>query len=380
MNRLTGSLGIWLAALALLGLVAAAVRADEFEPGKGRRYTPAGSKSRATPKRAPTTPAAVPSVGTPASTATPFDIVEVASLRPLFARPPDPPPNAGTPEQAALGRRLFFEPKLSADHTLSCASCHEPERALTDNRPRARGSAGQRLAHNTPPLWNLAWQSHFFWDGSAMGLEAAIRQEIERVGGMDGTLQAAAHWLSQDATFLAAFQRAYQADLVARPELIASALAAYLRTLRSPPTRFDRWAAGDDRALAPEELAGLRIFAGKARCLECHRGWRFTDDAVHDTGLGSPGRKRSAIDGAETQATGFKTASLRELGWTAPYMHDGRFASLDDVLDHYTRRLDRRRKALAQPLRAPLTLDAAERADLIAFLGALSSERLPQIP
>lgn len=262
---------------------------------------------------------------------------------------------------------------------MSCATCHEPERAFTDGRARARGDKGQALPRNTPPLWNVGWQKRFYWDGRADSLEGQVKDAVEREGEMDGTLQAAALWLSQDAGYVAEFERTYRASVVQRPDLIANAIAAYERTLISPETRFDRWAAGDDRALSVEELAGLRIFAGKGRCLACHGGWRFTDDDVHDIGLGSRDRGAAALPGSRAAGRAFKTPSLREIDWTGPYMHDGSLMTLDAVLEHYTERLDRR-ASLAPELRAKLTLSPAERNDLVAFLRSLSSERVPRAP
>lgn len=341
----------------------------------GIRSSPQARRAQA-PSQVPNVIPA-PSIGDAGSTATPFDIVQLAALRPVFRRPSAPPPSSASRDEIALGERLFFEPKLSANHKMSCATCHEPDRASTDGRVTARGDKGQPLARNTPPLWNLAWQKRFYWDARVETLEAQVKDAIEREGEMDGTLQAAALWLSQDPSYVADFRRTYRADVLEQPDLIAKAIAAYERTLVSPLTRFDRWAAGDDRALSPEELAGFRIFTGKARCLACHGGWRFTDDDVHDIGLRSADRGAAALPDSKAAGRAFKTPSLREIDWTGPYMHDGSLMALDDVLDHYTRRLDRR-ASLAPELRTPLALSPAERSDLLAFLRTLSSERVPK--
>ena len=127
------------------------------------------------------------------------------------------------------------------------------------------------------------------------------------------------------------------------------------------------------------EIAGFRLFAGKARCLACHGGWRFTDDDFHDIGLRSPDRGRSALAGSQTAGRAFKTPSLRESSWTAPYMHDGSLPTFEAVIAHYTDRLERR-PTLAPELRTPIVLTAQERSDLAAFLRTLSSETLPRAP
>jgi cytochrome c peroxidase len=348
-----------------------AVRIDAPSPTQPAPRTQNPNSPLATPP--------IPTVGDTETTATPFDIVQLATLRPVFRRPTEPAPGSGNRDEIALGARLFAEQKLSSDHKMSCATCHDPDRAFTDGRVTARGNKGQALPRNTPPLWNLAWQKRFYWDARADRLEAQVKDAIEREGEMDGTLQAAALWLSQDPSYVADFQRVYRADVLQQPALITKAIAAYERTLVSPQTRFDRWAAGDDRALGPEELAGFRIFTGKGRCLACHGGWRFTDDDVHDIGLSSPDRGAAALPGSSAAGRAFKTPSLREIDWSGPYMHDGSLTTLDAVLDHYTRRLDRR-ASLAPELRAPLTLTQPERRDLIAFLRTLSSERRPRAP
>lgn len=332
-------------------------------------------------RREPAQTTVDPNVSAPATAPLPADDLasrNLDTLKRLFRRPAIAPLPASR-DEIALGARLFSNVQLSADHKMSCATCHDPTRALSDGRVVARGNKGQSLQRNTPALWNVAWQMQFYWDGRAPTLEAQARDAIERDGEMDGTLEAAALWLSRDQSYAGSFERVYRASVLADPALITRALAAYERSLVSPPTRFDRWIEGDTAALNANEIAGFRVFTGKARCLACHGGWRFSDDRFHDIGLRSPDRGRSALRGAQTAGRAFKTPSLRESAWTAPYMHDGRLATFEAVLDHYTNRLDRR-PSLAPELRAPMVLSAVERSDLIAFLRTLSSASVPQVP
>ena len=156
---------------------------------------------------------------------------------------------------------------------------------------------------------------------------------------------------------------------------LAKALAAFQRTLVSPETRFDRWVKGDDGALEPEELAGFSLFVGKAGCVAFHQGWRFTYEAFHDIGLPSAHKGRGPILGVRAADHAFKTPSLRERVWSAPYMHDGSLATLDAVLDHYDHGVIRR--ASLSPDLKRVVLTDPERAALLAFLASLSSENAP---
>jgi cytochrome c peroxidase len=156
-------------------------------------------------------------------------------------------------------------------------------------------------------------------------------------------------------------------------EAVVAALAAYLRSLISPPSRFDAWIGGDAAALGPAQVRGFRLFTGKAGCVLCHVGWRFTDDRFHDIGLPGNDPGRGAVPGGTPGLSAFKTPSLREIARTAPYMHDGSLPTLAAVVTHYSGGF-LRRPGLAPNLNRELRLSAREKADLIAFLRTLSSE------
>jgi cytochrome c peroxidase len=279
----------------------------------------------------------------------------------------------------ALGAELFRDKRLSADHKLSCASCHVPERGFIDGSKTARGKGGRPITRNTPALWDLSYATAFYWDGRSPTLDAQIVDAIERTEEMDSTVAAAVLWLSRDPEMVARFARAR------RPlngDTVVTAIATYQRSLASAPTRFDRWVAGDETALTPLEVQGFGVFTGPGRCLACHGGWRFTDERYHRIGLPSRDPGRAAVKGTLEAAGGvraFKTPSLREVRWTAPYMHDGSLATLKAVLDHYTSpRLAR--MGVAAELRQPLQLSTAERQALLGFLAAISSDRPPAAP
>jgi cytochrome c peroxidase len=307
------------------------------------------------------------------------DALPLSALKAIFRRPAGPPPypqdNPPTPEKIALGERLFHERRLSADGTIACASCHNPQHAYSDGRRRARGISGVDRPRHTPKLWNLAWSKSFYWDGRAPTLETQARVPIEHPDEMGFQLGAATERLKTGG-YSEAFAAAFPADPRVTADDLTKAIAAFVRTLVSPETRFDRWIEGDESALSAREIEGFRIFSGKGRCLGCHGGWRFTDDRFYDIGLASADAGRGGLAGTNAEPHSFKTPSLRELRWSAPYMHDGSLDTLEAVLRHYGGRLIKR-ASLAPELKRGIKLTPAERRDLLAFLLTLSSDRPP---
>jgi len=302
-----------------------------------------------------------------------------AAWRTLFQRQAEPPAPADNPLSAAkiaLGRQLFNDMRLSAGGRRSCASCHQPARSFSDGRPRARGLDGAPLARNTPALWNLAWSSRYFWDGRAPSLEAQVVMPIAAPDEMAGDWSTILDRLAADADLATAFAAAFPEAPGISQASIAKALASYVRSLVSPATRFDAWIAGTAGALTAAEVRGFRLFTGKAGCVLCHVGWRFTDDRFHDIGLPGNDAGRGAVGGGTPGLPAFKTPSLRELTHTAPYMHDGSLPSLAAVLKHYAGGF-RHRPSLAPNIKRGLKLSASERADLLQFLRTLSSDAAP---
>ena len=263
---------------------------------------------------------------------------------------------------------------------MSCATCHQGQLAFTDGQARHHGRDGRPLARHTPQLWNLGWSQTLFWDGRAKSLEAQAQGPIENPQEMAGDVAAAAQRLQADPATAAAFARAFPTRAGVDAASIVEALAAFERSLVSPVTRFDRWVGGDERALDADEQSGFALFTGKAACTACHSSWRFTDEAFHDIGLPDTGDLgRGAAINLPAANHGFKTASLRELAWTAPYMHDGSLATLDAVIDHYAGGVARR-PTLSADMPPVLALTSDERQQLLAFLGTLSSENPPRPP
>ena len=292
---------------------------------------------------------------------------------------PFPADNPFSEAKRALGEALFHDKRLSLDESLSCASCHERGKGFADGKAQGRGVPGRPLKRHTPTLWNLAWSSPVFWDGRARSLEEQVAGPIESPDEMAQPLISVVTRLAADAAMARAFAAAFPETPQVNALNLAKALATYERTFVSPPTRFDRWIAGDPQALTAGEVAGFRLFTGKAGCVKCHSGFAFTDYAFHDIGLPSEDRGRGAVLRLPVAEHAFKTPGLREIGRSAPYMHDGSLATLADVIRHYESGVVER-PTLSKDLTRKLRLTQAERADLIAFLGTLTSENEPALP
>lgn len=302
-------------------------------------------------------------------------------IRKTFARPaglPHPSDNVASPARIELGERLFREPRLSANGRISCATCHNPALGFTDGVPiSTAGATGERLRRHTPALWNLAWAPRLYWDGRATSLEDQAQYPMSHADEMASSPAGAAQQLAQDQGYREAFRIAYPESGGIDGDAVLKALAAYERTLVSPPTRFDQWLAGDADALKPEEQRGLALFLGKAQCANCHTGFAFTDYGFHDIGLPTNDLGRGAIVDVAAANHAFKTPGLRELAWTAPYMHDGSLPTLEDVVRHYEGG-GVLRSTRSHDMPRPFRLTEEERSDLVAFLESLSSDQPPK--
>ena len=293
----------------------------------------------------------------------------------LDAYMPVPPDNPLTPEKIALGGRLFADPLLSADRSISCATCHDPARAFTDGRPVAIGVFGRRGSRAAPALLNRGYGSVFFWDGRATTLEAQVLEPIENPNELGTSVDEAVARLSARPDYVAAFEQAF--GHAPRREDLSRALASFVRSIRAGATRVDRFVNGEAQALTDPERHGLRLFRGKGNCTACHIGPTFSDERFHNTGVawrtGSPADEgRFGVTGRSADRGAFKTPTLREIARTAPYMHDGAFNTLAEVIafydggGHANPHLD--------PELRPLRLTEEERRALESFLRALSGE------
>jgi len=292
-----------------------------------------------------------------------------------------PPDNPMTADKAALGRRLFFDARLSSDRSVSCATCHDPERAFADERTLAVGVFGRVGRRHSPSLINRGFGRAQFWDGRAATLEAQVLQPIADPNEMDLPLADAVKRLNEDDSYRASFQAIF--DRPISEDDLGRALATYLRTIRSGDAPYDRFVAGDTTALTAEQQLGLQVFRRKG-CIICHSEPTFTDEQFQNTGVawrpdpdGADGAGGSYQDDGrflvsklERDRGKFKTPTLREVARTAPYMHDGSLATLAEVVEFYDAGGRPNRNLF--PVIRPMRMTPEEKRALIAFLGSLS--------
>ena len=302
-------------------------------------------------------------------------------LYPLLA-PPLPPFNLQTPAKIELGKALFFDPRLSRDNTLSCASCHHPNLGFSDGRPASIGVGGKPGTRNAPSLYNVAYNKFLFWDGRAGSLEEQVLGPLQNPIEMGEALDHLVRELNSVPGYVEAFRKVFGTGVTV--DGIARAISAFERTILSNHSPFDRFMAGDDGALTPTAQNGIRVFNEKAKCVTCHNGPNFTDNQFHALGLpkkegvpDDPGRY--AVTRNEEEMETFKTPTLRNVAESAPYMHNGMFRTLEEVLDFYVKAEGR--PAHRHPLITPLTLlTEQDKKDLIEFLHALTGEPLNITP
>jgi cytochrome c peroxidase len=278
--------------------------------------------------------------------------------------------------KVALGRRLFFETRLSVTEHDSCASCHDPALSFTDGKPRAVGTLGDTLPRNAMALVNVAYNVSFGWTKPGLrSLEAQMREPLLNTHpvelGLAGHEESVAARLAADPTYAKAFSDAFPNDgAPATFDHAVKAIAAFERTLISGDSPFDRYVfQGDHAALSEPAKRGMALFFSPAvGCGSCHSGFNFTGTWRDDQG--DTGKPAFANNGTSTRP--MRVPTLRNVGLTAPYMHDGRFATLEAVLDHY---FSLGAEAIRYDARLPrVAIDMHQRADLIAFLSSLTDE------
>jgi cytochrome c peroxidase len=291
-----------------------------------------------------------------------------------------PADNPYSAERVELGRNLFFDPRLSSNGKVSCATCHPPERAFAGGEPPPRGVTGTPLRRRPPTLINRAYGRSQFLDGRAATLEAQISGPVSAPDEMGSTPTATAGAIAKIAGYAPLFETAF-GDREITYDRIAKAIATFERTILSGNSPYDRYVNGDKHALSPAAKKGLEIFMRTGECSECHKGPNFTDERFASLGIGPDGTPPdTGLEGIthKTRDEGkFKVPTLREVEHTGPYMHDGRFRTLDDVLEFYRKggqpgpHLDSRI--------ALFFLDAPAKANLLEFLKSLSGEGWQQI-
>ncbi len=324
---------------------------------------------------------------------------------PLAPLPPVPIPadNPQTPEKIALGKQLFWENRLSGDGSTPCVSCHLPALGWGDANQISRGYPGTKHWRNSQTVINSAYYNKLFWEGNATSLEAQAPAAAE--GGVAGngdrsTMEMRLRFIPE---YVESFRKVFGSEWPRMTQAYA-AIAAYQRTVVSDASKvpFDRYAKGDKKALTASQLAGMKVFNGKAGCIQCHNGPLASDQKFYDTGLPDfPGFKddplyqvthrwehyQKGVSEQKYRAADmdyglyfrtknpkdigkFRTPSLREVKYTGPYMHNGVFTTLAEVIEFYDQ--GGGKGTNKSPLLKPLNLSAQEKKDLVAFIEALS--------
>ena len=288
-----------------------------------------------------------------------------------FPLPQLPQDNPILISRVTLGSAIFHDTKLSKSGTLSCASCHHSDKAFTDGLAVSIGVEQRRGTRNAMPLFNLAWKDRFFWDGRAKSLREQVLMPIQDHAELDETLDNVVRKFTEDKSYAALFAKAFGKDEVTS-EKIALALEAFLLTLTSYDSRFDRAMSGKEE-LTDQEKRGFELFMTEydprtglkgADCFHCHGGALFSDHGFHNNGLGDSGK--------------FSTPSLRNIALTAPYMHDGRFATLEEVIAHYNSGIQPSVDLdpnLAKHPTGGIQLSKSDQQAIVAFLNTLTDPK-----
>ena len=290
----------------------------------------------------------------------------------LLPAVPVPADNPQTDAKVRLGAQLYFDTRLSADNTISCASCHDPRTGWANPHPTDTGIGGQVGGRNSGTVINSAYMRFQFWDGRESSLEGQALGPIHNPIEMGETLDNVVRKLNAIPGYQQQFQTVFGTNVTS--DGIAKAIAAFERSIVSAPSSYDRYVSGDGSAMNAAAVRGLRLFNGKGHCTPCHSGPEFSDQEFHNLGVGMDKAKPDLGRYDHTKNPGdrgrFKVPTLRNIAQTPPYLHDGSAKTLLDVIDVYNRggvpnpNLD--------PLVLPLRLTQGEKTDLVAFLEALT--------
>src|SRR6266550_7074217 len=300
------------------------------------------------------------------------------ALKALYRRPatiPFPKDNPYTPEKAALGKKLYFDTRISVTSAQSCASCHSPGFGWGDGLAVGVGHGMAKLGRHSPTIVNAAWGGIFMWDGRLANLEEQALGPIQSPGEMNMPIEKLMERLATIDEYKPLFAAAFP-GAGPSPKTLAEAIATYERTVVSDQAPFDLWIEGNEQAISDEAKRGFVIFNTKGQCSSCHEGWSFTNDGFQDIGLPSSdvGRGQFLPDIIKMKHA-FKTPGLREITRRSPYMHDGSIATLEQVVEHYNH------GGVERPSRSdlvkPLGLTPQEQSELVAFLKTLSSNLDP---
>lgn len=313
----------------------------------------------------------------------------------LAALPPSPfAADSSLAAKVELGKLLFFDPRLSGSNQISCATCHEPELGWTNGRTTGIGHDHSLGERNVPSLFNVWQYKSFFWDGRVKSLEQQVLAPLSNDIEMHELPGALGEELARISEYKNRFRQVFGGNMI-ELEQIAEALATYEKTITSRKTNFDAFMTGKHNAMNDQQVFGMHIFRTKARCMNCHNGPFFTDNGFHNIGLTYYQRKYEDmglynITHRKEDVGRFRTPSLRDVGLTRPWMHNGLFDNLEGVVNLYNAggaRTKRKESQLNDPLfpetsaiLVPLHLTAQERDAVVAFLGAISGGTSYRVP
>ncbi len=305
-----------------------------------------------------------------------YDLVK---LKKEYQRPgsiPNPEDNSYSKAKYDLGWKLFFDPRLSRSNFISCATCHNPGFAWGDGMTTGTGHDMKKLTRRTPTILNLAWGGPYMWDGRAETLEEQALGPIQANAEMNLPMPKLLNKLKDIEGYSPLFAKAFGDEKIT-PKRIAKAIAVFERTIVSGEAPFDRWIKGNEKAISSSAKKGFALFNGKAKCAECHSGWRFTDDGFHDIGVKSNDIGRAKIiPGIDVLKHAFKTPTLRNIAQRAPYMHNGSEKNLATVVELYNSGGHMKRPNLSPSIKK-LNLTKLEKQQLLEFLKTLTSDDKP---
>ncbi|MCX6317865.1 MAG: cytochrome-c peroxidase [Bacteroidetes bacterium] len=269
-----------------------------------------------------------------------------------------------------LGKILFFDTKLSGSGKISCASCHDPALNWTDGKKTSVGHEGAVSKRNSPTIQNTWYYNRLFWDGRSRNLQDQAFGPINSETEMHSEMYEVMRKLSRSSAYRQMFKKAF-GDEGIDPDRLTEAIAVFEKTIISRKSRFDEFLEGNKKALSNSELRGLHLFRTKARCINCHNGPLFSDNLFHNVGFSGAEQGYYKVSHNEADMGKIKTPSLRDVTRTGPWMHDGQFNDLQQVISRYN--LAKFPPGVADTLLRPLGLSVREKRDLLAFLGAISA-------
>jgi len=305
----------------------------------------------------------------------------------VLSKPQFPADNVFSESKRELGKVLFFDPRLSSSGQIACASCHDPELGWGDGKRVSHGHDRVPGIRNSKPIINVAYSKLFFWDGRATTLEEQARFPIEDSKEMNSHMDIAVNNIKKIKGYEKLFEDSYGSKEITQDKIL-KAIATFERTIISKKSRFDKFIEGDSTKLTNQEIKGLHLFRTKAKCMNCHNSALFSDNKFHNVGLTYYGRKyedlgRYNVTKNPDDVGKFRTPSLREVTRTGPYMHNGLFPEIREVLNMYNVGMPNQKRKPEQandalfPVNSPLlhrlNLNEDELQSLEAFLGSISS-------